>query len=66
MLSYGDCSVVSFHATKIFTTFEGGAIISTSKSLKEKIDRIKNFGIKNESEITNYGINGKMSEFNAL
>lgn len=65
LLSFGDCSVVSFHATKIFTTFEGGAIISTSKSLKEKIDRIKNFGIKNESEITNYGINGKMSEFNA-
>ena len=65
LLEHGDCSVVSFHATKIFTTFEGGAIISKTKSQKEKIDRIKNFGIESGSKVTNYGINGKMSEFNA-
>ena len=65
LLEYGDCSVVSFHATKVFTTFEGGAIISKTKSQKEKIDKIKNFGIESETKVKYYGINGKMSEFNA-
>ena len=65
ILKFGDLSVVSFHATKIFTTFEGGAIISHSKSMKNKIDSIRNFGIKNEYVVEHIGINAKMSEPNA-
>ncbi len=65
LLKFGDLAVVSFHATKIFTTFEGGAIISRSKSMKNKIDSIRNFGIKNEYTVEHLGINAKMSEPNA-
>ena len=65
LLKFGDLSVVSFHATKVFTTFEGGAIISHSKSMKNKIDSIRNFGIKNEYVVEHLGINAKMSEPNA-
>ena len=65
ILKYGDLSVVSFHATKVFTTFEGGAIISHSKSMKNKIDRIRNFGIKDEYTVEQLGMNAKMSEPNA-
>ena len=65
ILSYGDMSVLSFHATKVFHTFEGGAIVANSESLKQKIDIQKNFGFKNEMEIEALGINGKMSEINA-
>ena len=65
LLKFGDLSIVSFHATKIFTTFEGGAIISQSKSMKNKIDSIRNFGIKNEYTVEHLGINAKMSEPNA-
>ena len=65
LLKFGDLSVLSFHATKVFTTFEGGAIISHSKSMKNKIDRIRNFGIKDEYTVENLGINAKMSEPNA-
>ena len=66
LLSYGDLSVVSFHATKIFHTFEGGAIISHDLDLKKKIDSIRNFGFNKENNIENVGLNGKMSEFNSL
>lgn len=62
---YGDLSVLSFHATKVFNTFEGGAIISKDLELKKRIDRLKNFGFKSEFEIDEFGINGKMSEFNS-
>ena len=63
ILNYGDLSVVSFHATKAFNTFEGGAIISKSRKLKEKTDKLKNFGFTNETKIEGIGINGKMNEF---
>ena len=62
ILEYGDLSVLSFHATKVFTSFEGGAIISHTQQMKNKIDRIKNFSIVNENTISGIGINGKMNE----
>jgi len=65
ILKHGDLSILSFHATKTFNTFEGGAIISKNKEVKEKIDKLKNFGIINETVVEEFGINGKMSEFNA-
>ena len=65
LLSHGDLSVVSFHATKVFNTFEGGAIVSPNAETKLYIDRIKNFGFVDETMVDICGINGKMSEFNA-
>lgn len=61
----GDLSVLSFHATKVFNTFEGGAIVCHSAEMKEHIDRLKNFGITDEVTVCELGINGKMSEINA-
>lgn len=65
ILNFGDLSILSFHATKVFNTFEGGAIISHDSKTKERIDRLKNFGIADELTVTAPGINGKMSEINA-
>ena len=65
ILRYGDLSVLSFHATKVFNTFEGGAIVSHDAKMKQRIDELKNFGIINETEVNVHGINGKMSEINA-
>ncbi len=65
LLRHGDLSVVSFHATKVFNTFEGGAIVCPDAKTKRRIDRLKNFGFENEVTVTQTGINGKMSEFNA-
>jgi dTDP-4-amino-4,6-dideoxygalactose transaminase len=65
VLAHGDLSVLSFHATKVFNTFEGGAIISPDARTKQHIDHLKNFGIVNETTVVAAGINGKMSEFNA-
>jgi dTDP-4-amino-4,6-dideoxygalactose transaminase len=65
VLNFGDLSILSFHATKVFNTFEGGAIISHSKEQKSRIDNLKNFGIVDEITVVDCGINGKMSEFQA-
>jgi len=65
VLNFGDMSILSFHATKVFNTFEGGAIICQDEKTKLRIDRLKNFGIADELTITAPGINGKMSEINA-
>ena len=65
VLQHGDLSVLSFHATKVFNTFEGGAIISPDARTKQHIDHLKNFGFVNETTVVAAGINGKMSEFNA-
>lgn len=65
VLTYGDLSVLSFHATKVFNTFEGGAIVCPDAKTKERIDQLKNFGIVDELTVVATGINGKMSEFNA-
>ncbi|MBM1203139.1 DegT/DnrJ/EryC1/StrS family aminotransferase [Pseudomonas fragi] len=65
LLNYGDLSVLSFHATKVFNTFEGGAIVCQSAAMKKKIDQLKNFGFVDEVTVVAPGINGKMSEVNA-
>lgn len=65
VLMHGDLSVVSFHATKVFNTFEGGAIISPDKKTKQRIDRLKNFGFVDELTVVAPGINAKMSEVNS-
>ncbi|MBF0275933.1 MAG: DegT/DnrJ/EryC1/StrS family aminotransferase, partial [Nitrospinae bacterium] len=65
LVSWGDGSVLSFHATKSFQTIEGGAIIPNSPELKKKIDLLKNFGIVDETTVEMVGINGKMNEFQA-
>jgi dTDP-4-amino-4,6-dideoxygalactose transaminase len=65
VLRHGDLSVLSFHATKVFNTFEGGAIICQDRKTKIRIDQLKNFGFVDEVTVVAPGINGKMSEFNA-
>jgi dTDP-4-amino-4,6-dideoxygalactose transaminase len=65
ILNHGDLSVLSFHATKVFNTFEGGAIVCKDAKTKERIDHLKNFGHVGEVTVVAPGINGKMSEFNA-
>ncbi|HEY0841785.1 DegT/DnrJ/EryC1/StrS family aminotransferase [Methylotenera sp.] len=65
VLRHGDLSVLSFHATKVFNTFEGGAIVCPDAETKLRIDQLKNFGFVDEVTVTEPGINGKMSEYNA-
>jgi len=65
ILQHGDLSVLSFHATKVFNTFEGGAIVCPDAKTKQRIDHLKNFGFLGETNVVAPGINGKMSEFNA-
>jgi dTDP-4-amino-4,6-dideoxygalactose transaminase len=65
VLNHGDLSVLSFHATKVFNTFEGGAIICHDAKTKQRIDHLKNFGFVDEVTVVAPGINGKMSEINA-
>jgi dTDP-4-amino-4,6-dideoxygalactose transaminase len=59
---WGDLTMLSFHATKLFTTVEGGALISGSDKLKTRIDFLKNFGIAGPETVVGPGINGKMNE----
>ena len=63
--NFGDLSVLSFHATKVFTTFEGGAIICHDEKTKKRIDHLKNFGFSDEVTVIAPGINAKMNEFQA-
>ncbi|GJH07585.1 dTDP-4-amino-4,6-dideoxy-D-glucose aminotransferase VioA [Caballeronia novacaledonica] len=65
VLQHGDLSVLSFHATKVFNTFEGGAIVCPDAKTKQRIDHLKNFGFVDEVTVVAPGINGKMSEVNA-
>lgn len=65
LLSYGDFSVLSTHATKMFHTANGGFVISKTKEAKEKIDRLKNFGHQGQNNFVEAGINGKNSEIHA-
>lgn len=65
VLNHGDLSVLSFHATKVFNTFEGGAIVCQDATTKSRIDHLKNFGFVDEVTVIAPGINGKMSEINA-
>lgn len=63
--NFGDLSVLSFHATKVFNTFEGGAIVCHNEKTKKRIDYLKNFGFANEITVVEPGINAKMNEFQA-
>lgn len=63
--TFGDISMFSFHATKLYHTVEGGALVNGDKNLKQRIDLLKNFGIKNEDEVVMSGINGKLDEVRA-
>lgn len=65
VLRHGDLSALSFHATKVFHTFEGGAIVCPDARTKLLIDRLKNFGYVDEITVVAPGINGKMSEVSA-
>ena len=60
---YGDISMFSFHATKVFNTIEGGALVYNNESLKPYIDKLKNFGINGPENVEYVGINAKMNEF---
>ena len=62
---HGDLAVLSFHATKVFNTFEGGAIVCRDAQTKQRIDFLKNFGFADEVTVVASGINGKMCEFQA-
>lgn len=63
--NFGDITMFSFHATKLFNTIEGGCLTYGSDDLREKIYNLRNFGIKNENEVVDIGINGKLNEFQA-
>ena len=65
VLNYGDISTLSFHATKLFHTIEGGALIINDDELVQKARYLINFGIKNQEEIPHLGTNAKMNEFEA-
>lgn len=65
ILNCGDLSMLSFHATKVFNTAEGGALVTTDRKLKQRIDYLKNFGFANEVTVVAPGTNGKMNELQA-
>jgi dTDP-4-amino-4,6-dideoxygalactose transaminase len=65
VLNFGDLSILSFHATKSFNTIEGGAIISHTPEMKQRIDYLKNFGFADEVTVVAPGINAKMNELQA-
>ena len=62
ILNAGDLSTLSFHATKVFNTIEGGAMVMHDAETKKRIDYLKNFGFANEVEVVGPGINSKMDE----
>jgi len=65
ILNQGDLSILSFHATKVFSTIEGGAIISHDEQMKHHIDNLKNFGFRGETVVEEPGINAKLNEVQA-
>lgn len=65
ILNFGDLSIMSFHATKVFNTIEGGAIICHDEKTKQRIDYLKNFGFADEVTVVAPGINAKMNEIQA-
>ena len=64
--NYGDASVFSFHATKVFNTVEGGAVSFSDAELYERLYNLKNFGIRSEEIVEEIGVNAKMNEFCAI
>lgn len=65
VLEVGDLSTLSFHATKVYNTLEGGAIVCQDEKMKKRIDYLKNFGFADEVTVVGPGINGKMDEVRA-
>ena len=63
--NFGDATMFSFHATKVFNTIEGGAVCFRDDALTQKLDDLKNFGIRGYQTVTAVGGNAKMSEFQA-
>ena len=66
VLNVGDLSTLSFHATKVYNTIEGGAIVMHDKETKKRIDYLKNFGFAGETEVVAPGINSKMDEIRSV
>lgn len=66
VLNFGDISTLSFHATKIFTTIEGGAIVCKDEDMLERMKLLRNHGIKSEEQVVLPGTNAKMDEFQAV
>lgn len=64
--NFGDASVFSFHATKVYNTIEGGAVTFSEEHLYEKLYNLKNFGIQGEELVVDVGANAKMNEFAAI
>lgn len=64
--AYGDASVFSFHATKVFNTIEGGAVACSNREMYDKLFNLKNFGIRGEECVVDVGANAKMNEFCAI
>lgn len=65
ILRHGDASVLSFHATKVFNTFEGGAVVCRDGACAGQIGQLRNFGFVNETTVSGVGINGKLNEVSA-
>lgn len=65
VLKYGDMSTLSFHATKVYNTLEGGALVMHDEQTKRRIDYLKNFGFAGEMEVVAPGINSKVDEVRA-
>lgn len=65
ILRHGDLSAVSFHATKVFTTLEGGAVICSDDAMRQTLGNLKNFGIADQVRVVDTGINGKLNEMGA-
>lgn len=65
VLNFGDISTLSFHATKVYTTIEGGAVVCKDEKIMEKIKLLRNHGIRSQEEILIPGTNAKMDEFRA-
>lgn len=64
--NYGDASIFSFHATKVFNTIEGGAVVFSNPEYAQKLYNLKNFGIRGEETVVEIGANAKMNEFCAV
>lgn len=65
VIAFGDATTLSFHATKLLTTAEGGAVVGSDEALKARIDSLRNFGTRGDFEVVDLGLNGKMSELHA-
>ena len=65
LIEYGDVSALSFHATKLFTSIEGGALVTKSAEQQKRVQFLRNFGIADEETVIGPGINGKMNELQA-